>query len=128
MFNLDLMEVVLVLLVAFLVVGPKELPRVARWIARMVKKAKVFIQEVKKEIGWDDIIKDITSTADDVKGTMKDADIAGELRRSKEDMLKSFSSVRDDIKKTDTAFLRTQRHQIIRAPTGAYITTLQKSL
>ena len=102
MFNLDLMEVVLVLLVAFLVVGPKELPRVARWIARMVKKAKVFIQEVKKEIGWDDIIKDITSTADDVKGTMKDADIAGELRRSKEDMLKSFSSVRDDIKKTDT--------------------------
>ena len=101
MFNLDLMEVVLVLLVAFLVVGPKELPRVARWIARMVKKAKVLIQEVKKEIGWDDIIKDITSTADDVKGAVKDANISTELRKSKEDMLKSFGGIRDDIKKTD---------------------------
>lgn len=101
MFNLDLMEVVLVLLVAFLVVGPKELPRVARWVARMVKKARQFIHDVKKEVGWDDIIKDITSTTDDVKGAMKDADISGELRKSKEDMLRSFGGIRDDIKKTD---------------------------
>ena len=101
MFNLDLMEVVLVLLVAFLVVGPKELPRVARWVARMLKKARVFIQDVKKEIGWDDIVKDIMSTTDDVKGAVKGADVTGELRKSKEDLLKSFGGIRDDVKKMD---------------------------
>lgn len=38
MFNIGFSELLLVLLVAFLVVGPKDLPKVARWLGRTVKK------------------------------------------------------------------------------------------
>ena len=47
------------LLIAFLVVGPKDLPKVARWLGRMVKKLKQMIREVKKETGWDDLEKEL---------------------------------------------------------------------
>ena len=34
MFNIGFSELILILLVAFVIVGPKDLPKVARWIAR----------------------------------------------------------------------------------------------
>lgn len=40
MFNIGFSELLLVLLVAFLVVGPKDLPKVARWLGRTVKKSR----------------------------------------------------------------------------------------
>ena len=55
MFNIGFSELIVVLLIAFLVVGPKDLPKVARWLGRMVKKLKQLIREVKQETGWDDL-------------------------------------------------------------------------
>ncbi len=36
-------ELVLILLIAFIVVGPKDLPKVARALGRFVKKAKAML-------------------------------------------------------------------------------------
>ena len=47
MLNLGMMEILLVLAVAFLIVGPKDLPKVARWIARQIKSLKKLIREIK---------------------------------------------------------------------------------
>ena len=69
MFNLGMMEIVLVLAVAFLIVGPKDLPKVARWIARQIKSLKKVIREIKKETGWDEFAKEFKDVADDVKST-----------------------------------------------------------
>ena len=52
MFNIGFSELLLVLLVAFLVVGPKDLPKVARWLGRTVKKSRRLLNEIKKESGW----------------------------------------------------------------------------
>ena len=57
MFNLGMMEILLVLAVAFLVVGPKDLPKVARWLARQLKSLKKLVREIKKETGWDEFAK-----------------------------------------------------------------------
>ena len=51
MFNIGFSELLLVLLVAFLVVGPKDLPKVARWLGRTVKKSRRLLNEIKKESG-----------------------------------------------------------------------------
>ena len=59
MLNLGMMEILLVLAVAFLVVGPKDLPKVARWIARQVKSIKKLVREIKKETGWDEFAKEL---------------------------------------------------------------------
>ena len=91
MFNIGIMELVLVLLVAVLVVGPKDLPKVARWLARQVKAARRIIREIKKETGWDEFSKEFRDTADDIKKTVKDADVSAEIKETGAELNRSVA-------------------------------------
>ena len=73
MFNIGFSELLLVLLVAFLVVGPKDLPKVAR---------------------WDELEKEVRDVQHDVKDTVKQGDVSAELREAKK-------SVQDSAEKFD---------------------------
>ena len=53
LFNIGFAELLLVLVIAYVIVGPKDLPRVARWLGRMVRRARQLIREIKSEVGWD---------------------------------------------------------------------------
>ena len=86
MLNLGMMEILLVLAVAFLVVGPKDLPKVARWIARQVKSIKKLVREIKKETGWDEFAKEFKDVADDEKSTVKDADIRKDVQSAADEL------------------------------------------
>ncbi len=97
MFNLGMMEILLVLAVAFIVVGPKDLPRVARWIARQIKSLKKLIREIKKETGWDEFAKEFKDVADDVKSTVKDADIRQDIQMSADELRAAMEGVREDV-------------------------------
>ena len=97
MFNLGMMEVLLVLAVAFLVVGPKDLPKVARWIARQVKSIKKLVREIKKETGWDEFAKEFKDVAEDVKSTVKDADIRKDVQESADELRAAMEGVRADV-------------------------------
>lgn len=104
MFNLGMMEILLVLAVAFLIVGPKDLPKVARWLARQIKSLKKLIREIKKETGWDEFAKEFKDTADDIKSVVKDVDIrediqmsADDLRATMEDVKREVEHVRKDV-------------------------------
>nr|MBR4281437.1 twin-arginine translocase TatA/TatE family subunit [Clostridia bacterium] len=97
MFNLGMMEIVLVLAVAFLVVGPKDLPKVARWLARQIKSLKKIIREIKKETGWDEFAKEFKDVADDVKSTVKDADIRQDIQMSADELRATMEGVRADV-------------------------------
>ena len=99
MFNLGMMEIVLVLAVAFLIVGPKDLPKVARWIARQLKSLKKVIREIKKETGWDEFAKEFKDVADDVKATVKDADIRKDVTDAADDLRSTVEDVRKEVKK-----------------------------
>lgn len=94
MFNIGFSELLLVLLVAFLVVGPKDLPKVARWLGRAVKKSRRLLNEIKKESGWDELEKDVRDVQHDVKDAVKQGDISAELREAKK-------SVQDSAEKFD---------------------------
>ena len=100
MFNLGMMEILLVLAVAFLIVGPKDLPKVARWIARQIKSLKKVIREIKKETGWDEFAKECKDVADDVKSTVKDADIRKDIQSSADELRNAVNEVRNDVEKT----------------------------
>ena len=80
MFNIGFSELLLVLLVAFLVVGPKDLPKVARWLGRTVKKSRRLLNEIKKESGWDELEKEVRDVQPDVKDAVKQGDVSAELR------------------------------------------------
>ena len=84
MFNIGFSELLLVLLVAFLVVGPKDLPKVARWLGRAVKKSRRLLNEIKKESGWDELEKEVRDVQHDVKDAVKQGDVSAELREANE--------------------------------------------
>ena len=104
MFNIGFSELIIVLLIAFLVVGPKDLPRVARWLGRSVKKLRQMIQEVKKETGWADLEKEYKDTKNDVDKAVKDLkndlDVTKELKGAADDVNKSVKSVADELHST----------------------------
>lgn len=52
MFNIGFWELIVILLVALLVVGPKDLPKVARSLARGIKRLRAMVDEVKRESAW----------------------------------------------------------------------------
>ena len=101
MFNIGFAELILVLIVAFLIVGPKDLPRVARWIARQLKKARAMLRELKAETGWDELTRDIEDTKRDIDQTVKSADITTEIRAASDEVEQSFKGVRQDIEQLD---------------------------
>ncbi len=66
MFGISLAEFVLILAVAVLVIGPKDLPEVARYLIKTIAKTKQLIAKAKadldllgKEIGIDEIKNEI---------------------------------------------------------------------
>lgn len=100
-FNIGMTEVVVVLLVAFLVVGPKDLPKVARWLARQVKAIRRMIADLKKETGWDELTADVNETKKDIDETLKQADVTGDVRSAAEDWRRTVNGVKKDIRDAD---------------------------
>lgn len=97
MFNIGFLELIVVLLVAFLIVGPKDLPKVARWLARQIKAIRRMVNELKKDTGWDEFAKELKSVGDEVKSAVKDADVTGELQEAKKSVEQSMDEVKKDM-------------------------------
>lgn len=56
MFNIGFAELILILLVAFVVVGPKDLPKVAAALGRGMRTIKQYIREFQEESGLGDVV------------------------------------------------------------------------
>ena len=93
------------LLIAFLVVGPRDLPKVARWLGRAVKKIRQLIREVKQETGLDEFEKELKDTKTDVDQTIhdlqKDMDISQELKSAAADWNKNVKEVQQTLKQAE---------------------------
>ncbi|MCR5108406.1 MAG: twin-arginine translocase TatA/TatE family subunit [Lachnospiraceae bacterium] len=46
-------EILLILLVAFIIVGPEDLPKLARKVGKQVKKLKTLMREINDDINID---------------------------------------------------------------------------
>ncbi len=82
-------ELILILLVAFVIVGPKDLPKVARALGRWVKYLQQLFQEFKEETGIDETLEELKGTQDDLKKTLSDADPTKELREARRETEKA---------------------------------------
>lgn len=97
MFNIGFAEIVVVLMVAFLIVGPKDLPKVARWLARLVKGIRKLMGDVKKEIGWDEMTKEFKDTKKTLTDTLEEADISSDLKSAEKSVRDHLNSVNNDV-------------------------------
>lgn len=105
MFNIGFGELLLILLVAFLIVGPKDLPRVARALARFVKYLKTkwaeFIEETDMQETLDElkgVQADLKGVQEDLKKTVREVDPSVELRKTQQELDKSFQEIKQAAK------------------------------
>lgn len=85
MFNISFAELMVILLLAFLILGPDDMVKVARFFGRLVRKSrkllwqiKEFVNEEAAETGLDEV----KSVVSEVKDVVKEADVCKELRKN----------------------------------------------
>ncbi len=79
MFGIGLPEMIVILAVALIVVGPDKLPDMARSIAKWMFELKKTVNQVKESLADEDnligsVQSDLRKTADDLKGELLDSD------------------------------------------------------
>ncbi|MEG1515541.1 MAG: twin-arginine translocase TatA/TatE family subunit [Clostridia bacterium] len=116
MFNIGLTELIAILLVAFLVVGPKDLPKVARALARGIKKLRALIEDVKAEAHWDEVIDEVKDVKKSVDSAIQQVDVTREIRDVK-------NSVTEAVKQVDvTREIRDVKNSVTEAVKQADVT------
>jgi len=97
MFNIGFSELILILLVAFVVVGPKDLPKVARALGRGVKWIKTFVKDFQDETGLGEVVDEFKKTSRDLEKTVREADPTKELKQAKKDVEAAVKEAQDAV-------------------------------
>jgi len=102
MFDIGWQELFLIAVIALIVIGPKDLPRVMRIVMGGVRKVREMardlqggIDELAREAELDDFKKELESTGDVAKQIEATVDPAGEVDRT---VQKELSDAADDLK------------------------------
>ncbi|MBL8905107.1 MAG: twin-arginine translocase subunit TatB [Rhizobiales bacterium] len=102
-FGLGYTELVVIALVAIIVIGPKDLPRVLRGLGRMMNKMRGMAREFQghmdaamKEAGLDEVKRDLQSLKNPVSA-VKDS-VVSELNKQDESFKKYFGTLNDAAK------------------------------
>jgi TatA/E family protein of Tat protein translocase len=72
MFGMGMPEVILILAVALIVLGPKKLPEIAKSLGRGIAEFKKATQEFKENIDVDNDLREARDTLRDVKDDLED--------------------------------------------------------
>ena len=94
MLNIGFSEIILILLVAFVIVGPKDLPKVARAMGRGVRWMRDMFNDFKEEMELEETITDLKNIEKDVKDTLRGADPSVDLRKAEMDVNKALKDAK----------------------------------
>jgi Tat protein translocase TatB subunit len=72
MFGLGMPEILLILALALIIIGPKKLPELAKTLGRAMGEFKRSAQDFKNSIDVETTLKDIETPATDLKDIIKD--------------------------------------------------------
>ena len=97
MFNIGFAELILILLIAFVVVGPKDLPKIARALGRFVRYIRNMIEEVKRESGLDEVESEFKNMERTIDESVRAADIHPELQKTQLSINKELNEIKKDV-------------------------------
>ena len=100
MFNIGFSELILILLVAFVIVGPRDLPKIAAALGRGVRSVRRFMREFQEETGIGDVVDEFRRTSRDLEKTFKEADPTQDLKQAQKDVEDAVRSAADAAKET----------------------------
>ncbi|BBP42466.1 Sec-independent protein translocase protein TatB [Thiosulfativibrio zosterae] len=90
MFDIGLMEILLVLIIALLVIGPERMPEVARKIGQFVGKTKRFINTMKED-------SELSNTVREIQASINLEEERKQLHEISQDLNNDFSSMTQEI-------------------------------
>jgi sec-independent protein translocase protein TatB len=88
MFGIGMPEMILILAIALIVIGPKKLPDLAKSLGRAFAEFKRATSELKESLEIDDELKEVKTTFDDMGKEIKEA-VAVTVRSESEDQNRS---------------------------------------
>ncbi len=100
MFNIGFSELILILLVAFVIVGPRDLPKVAAALGRGVRTIRQFMREFQDETGIGDVVDEFKRTSRDLEKTFKEVDPTQDLKQAQKDVEDAMRSTAEAAKDT----------------------------
>ena len=85
MFNISFAEFIVILLLAFLILGPDEMVKAARFFGKLVRKGRKLLWKIREFVNeevFEAGLDDVKETVSEVRDTVKEADIRKEIRKS----------------------------------------------
>ena len=86
MLNIGFGELLVVLLIAYVIVGPRDLPRIARWLGRQVRRIRRMNREFREISGWNDLISGSEDVRREVEEAVRDADISDMMEEASQSL------------------------------------------
>ena len=100
MFSFGWGEILLILVVIIIVVGPKDIPKFLRQIGNLSKSIKKISREFKSslnQIAEETDLKDVKNSISEVTDINKDLDIKSNLKKELKTIKETISSVEEDV-------------------------------
>ena len=100
MFSFGWGEILLILLVVIIVVGPKDIPKFLRQIGNLSKSIKKISREFKSslnQIAEETDLKDVKNSITDVTNLNKELNIKSNLKNEIKTIKETISSVEEDV-------------------------------
>lgn len=116
MFDIGFLEIIVILIITLMVIGPERMPEVARKAGEFVRKMRNFINSVKEDSNLRETVRELQDAVD-VQEHKR------ELDHIKQDLYKGFEDVQDQIN-----FDELQRPFANPEPTQADIEQAQRQL
>ncbi|MCP3901350.1 MAG: preprotein translocase subunit TatB [Desulfobacteraceae bacterium] len=102
MFGLGMPEILLILALALIIIGPKKLPDLAKTLGKSMREFKGAAQDFKNSIDMETAIGDIDPPADEIQKNIKDAN--KELADKEKNNKKSDDTISDNADTDNTDF------------------------
>ena len=83
MFGIGMPEMILILAIALIVIGPKKLPDLAKSLGRAMNEFKKATREIKESMDIEGDLKDVKKSLDDLNTDVKDAVDLNPLKSAK---------------------------------------------
>ncbi len=105
MFNISFAELMVILLITFLVLGPKEMAKVARGLGKAVKKAQNFVTDMKNFVNesaegtplndMKEAVTDVKEAVDSVKAEVDKMNPVSDLKKEIETEIKPIQDIKN---------------------------------